>query len=65
MLKTAAERRRKAWKVLIKELGAAEATLFFLDISEGEGDYSKIRKELFKDLSIEEVKRFKQDEKKI
>lgn len=63
MLKTVIERRKKAWQILTKELGAAEATLFLLDISEGEGDYSKIRKELFKNLSIEEVKKFREEKK--
>ena len=40
---------------LVKELGYAGATKFILLYEPGEGDYTKERKELFKNFKIEEI----------
>ena len=50
-----AEIKRKGWNALVKELGYAGATKFILLYEPGEGDYTKERKELFKDITIEEI----------
>ena len=39
----------------MKELGYAGATKFILLYEPGEGDYTKERKKLFKDIRIEEI----------
>jgi hypothetical protein len=50
-----AEIKMKGWKALVKELGYAGATQFILLYEPGEGDYTKERKKLFKDIRIEEI----------
>lgn len=50
-----AEIKFKGWMALVKELGYAGATKFILIYEPGEGDYTKERKEVFKDVSIEEI----------
>ncbi len=45
----------KGWAALTKELGYSGATKFILLYEPGEGDYTKERKELFKDTTIEEI----------
>jgi hypothetical protein len=50
-----AEIERKGWNALVKELGYAGATKFILLYEPGEGDYTKERKKLFKDIKIEEI----------
>ncbi len=50
-----AEIKAKGWNALIKELGHAGATKFILLYEPGEGDYTKERRELFKDITIEEI----------
>lgn len=50
-----AEIKTKGWMALVKELGYAGATKFILLYETGEGDYTKERKELFKDITIEEI----------
>lgn len=50
-----AEIKTKGWLALVKELGYAGATKFILLYETGEGDYTKERKELFKDITIEEI----------
>jgi hypothetical protein len=52
---TLAEIKTKGWKALVKELGYSGATKFVLLHEAGEGDYTKKRKELFKDITIEEI----------
>jgi hypothetical protein len=49
------EIKRKGWNALVKELGYAGATKFILLYEPGEGDYTKERKKLFKDITIEEI----------
>lgn len=52
---TFAEIKTMGWKALVKELGYAGATKFILLYEKGEGDYTKERKELFKDVTIEDI----------
>lgn len=52
---TLTEIKTKGWKALVKELGYPGATKFILLYEAGEGDYTKKRKELFKDITIEEI----------
>jgi len=54
--------RDAGWNALVKSLGLVNATRFILQYESGFGDYSKIKKELFKGKSvadiIREVERF-------
>jgi hypothetical protein len=50
-----AEIKTKGWNALVKELGHTGATKFILLYEPGEGDYTKERKKLFKDIKIEEI----------
>lgn len=52
---TFAEIKTMRWKALVKELGYTGATKFILPYEKGEGDYTKERKELFKDVTIEDI----------
>lgn len=45
----------KGWNALVKELGYAGATKFILLYETGEGDYTKMRKKLLKDIKIEKI----------
>jgi hypothetical protein len=62
---TLAEIKTKGWDALVKELGYSGATKFILLYETGEGDYTKKRKELFEDITIEEIiKEIKESKKK-
>ncbi len=50
-----AEIKTKGWMALVKELGHSGATKFILLYEPGKGDYTEERKELFKDVTIEEI----------
>ncbi len=52
---TLAEIKTRGWEALVKELGYSGATKFILLYETGEGDYTKERKELLKDITIEEI----------
>jgi len=52
---TFAEIKSKGWMALVKELGYSGATKFILLYETGEGDYTKERKEIFRDITIEEI----------
>lgn len=52
---TLAEVKTKGWNALVKELGYSGATKFILLYETGEGDYTRVRKELFKDITIEGI----------
>lgn len=54
---TFAEIKTTGWKALVKELGYSGATKFMLLYEKGEGDYTKERKELFKDVTINDIVR--------
>ena len=59
---TLAEIKTRGWNALVKELGYAGATRFILLYESGEGDYTKERKRLFKNLTVEEIiKEIKKD----
>jgi len=67
---TLAEIRMKGWEALVKELGYAGATKFILQFVTGEGDYTKERQKLLKNVSLENIlteikgkKRIKRNEK--
>lgn len=45
----------QAIRLLVREMGAADAARFISQFTTGYGDYTKERKELFKDLTIDEV----------
>jgi hypothetical protein len=45
----------EAIRILVRELGAADAARFLSQFTTGYGDYTRERKELFKELTIEEV----------
>jgi hypothetical protein len=52
---TFAEIKSKGWMALVKELGYSGATKFILLYETGDGDYTKERKEIFRDITIEEI----------
>lgn len=47
----------QAIRLLVREMGAADAARFISQFTTGYGDYTEERKELFKDLTLEEVVR--------
>ncbi|MDO8141422.1 MAG: hypothetical protein Q6358_07970 [Candidatus Brocadiales bacterium] len=61
---TFAEIKTIGWKALVKELGYSGATKFMLLYEKGEGDYTKERKELFKDVTIDDIVREVKEMKK-
>ena len=52
---TLAEIKTKGWMALVKELGYSGATKFILLYEIGEGDYTKERKKIFKDITIDDI----------
>jgi len=52
---TLAEIKVKGWEALVKELGYAGATRFILLYEPGEGNYIEKRRELLKDITIDEI----------
>ncbi len=50
-----AEVKVKGWAALVKDLGYAGATKFMLLYETGSGDYTKERRELLKDVHMEEI----------
>ncbi|HHT9114530.1 MAG: hypothetical protein HZA47_01360 [Planctomycetes bacterium] len=61
---TFAEIKTIGWRALVKELGYSDATKFILLYEKGEGDYTKERKELFKNITIEDIVREIKESKK-
>lgn len=55
MLKTIDQLKESGWKALVKELGPAEATRFILQYQKGEGNYLITRKEVFKDITLDNI----------
>ena len=45
----------QAIRLLVREMGPADAVRFCGQFTTGYGDYTKERKELFKDLTIEDI----------
>ena len=52
---TPAELRKAAWEALREKLGAVTALRFILDYERGEGNYTELRKELFKGKSVQDI----------
>lgn len=50
-----AEIKTRGWMALVKELGHSGATKFVLLYEAGEGDYTKERRQLFRDITIENI----------
>ena len=49
------EIRAEGWKALTERLGVAGAIRFLMEYDPGRGDYVEERRELFRDLSLEEA----------
>ena len=47
----------QAIRLLVREMGPADAARFINQFTTGYGDYTKERKELFKDLTLDDVVR--------
>jgi hypothetical protein len=47
--------RDAGWNVLIKNMGLVNATRFILQYESGYGDYTKIKKQLFKGKSVSDI----------
>ena len=47
--------REEGFKVLSRELGAAGMAVFIRQFENGNGDYTEERKELHKDITIDEI----------
>lgn len=45
----------QAIRLMVRELGAADAARFISQFTMGHGDYTKERKELFEDMTIEDI----------
>ena len=45
----------KGWKALVERLGISEATFFLLQYQRGEGDYTKYRREYFKNMPLNKI----------
>lgn len=45
----------EAIRLLVREMGAADAARFIGQFTTGSGDYTEERKDMFKDLTLEEV----------
>lgn len=49
------EIRAEGWKALTERLGVSGAIRFLMEYDPGHGDYVEERRELFRDLSLEEA----------
>lgn len=54
---TPVELQRRGMGVLVRELGYDEAIRFMLQFSKGRGDYTKERRKLLKDVTLDELLR--------
>ena len=52
---TPMEIQKAGWEALKKQLGLVGALRFILQYEKGEGDYTKLRKELFKNETVESL----------
>ena len=52
---TPAEVRRAGWDALREKLGPASALKFILDYDRGDGNYTELRKKLFKDKTVRNI----------
>ena len=54
---TPAEIRRAGWDALREKLGLASALKFILDYDRGEGNYTELRKKIFKGKTVRDIVR--------
>jgi len=52
---TPVEIRRAGWEALKEKLGPASAMKFILDYDRGEGNYTKLRKEMFSGKTVKAI----------
>ena len=52
---TPVEVRRAGWEALREKLGPDGALKFILDYDRGEGDYTELRKKLFKGKTVKDI----------
>ena len=52
---TPAEIRKAGWEALRKKLGPASALRFMLDYERGEGNYTELRREIFKGKTVQDL----------
>jgi len=52
---TPVEIRRAGWEALKEKLGPASAIKFILDYDRGEGNYTKLRKEMFSEKTVKAI----------
>ena len=52
---TPAEVRRAGWEALREKLGPASALKFILDYDRGEGNYTELRKKIFKEKTVKHI----------
>ena len=52
---TSAEVRRAGWEALREKLGLAGALKFILDYDRGEGNYTELRKKIFKGKTVKDI----------
>ena len=52
---TPIEIQKAGWEALKKQLGLVGALRFLLPYEKGEGDYTKLKRELFKDETVESL----------
>ncbi len=52
---TPIEIQKAGWNALRKQLGLVGALKFLLQYEKGEGDYTKLRRKIFRDETVEEL----------
>ncbi|BCB96282.1 hypothetical protein JZK55_12040 [Dissulfurispira thermophila] len=52
---TPIEIQKAGWEALKKQLGLPGALRFILQYEKGQGDYTELRRELFKDETVEDI----------
>lgn len=49
------EIRKAGWQALMSQLGVARSLKFLLEYNKGEGNYTELRKEIFKDQTVDDI----------
>jgi hypothetical protein len=49
------EIRKRGWNALKSQLGIAGSLKYLLEYNKGEGDYTKLRKEMFQDKKVKDI----------
>ena len=52
---TPLEIRKAGWYALMSQLGVAGSLKFLLEYNKGEGNYTELRKEIFKDQTVDDI----------